>query len=169
VNADLDVLEGAFMIRRLQPFFANVQKRLTKSPKLYIRDTGLLHFLAGLRNSRELTTWHKRGHSFEGLVIEELCAMADDQLVRPEVFFWRTQAGAEVDLLIRNGGQLLPIEIKLGSSIDHYGYAGLRQCMSDLGLKRGWVVNTAEERRMLAPGIEQIPWSAIVAGEVKLF
>jgi predicted AAA+ superfamily ATPase len=169
VNADLDVLEGAFMIRRLQPFFANVQKRLTKSPKLYIRDTGLLHFLAGLRTSRDLNTWPKRGHSFEGLVIEELCAMADDQLVRPEVFFWRTQAGAEVDLLIRNGGQVLPIEIKLGTSIDQYGYAGLRQCMTDLGLKRGWVVNTAEERRMLSPGIEQIPWSAIVAGDVDLF
>jgi predicted AAA+ superfamily ATPase len=169
VNADLDVLEGAFMIRRLQPYFANVQKRLTKSPKLYVRDTGLLHFLAGLRNSNELTTWPKRGHSFEGLVIEELCAMASDQLVRPEVFFWRTQSGAEVDLLIRNGNQVLPIEIKLGSSIDQYGYAGLRQCMSDLGLKRGWVLNTSTERRVLSPGIEQIPWSAIVSGEVKLF
>lgn len=169
VNADLDVLEGAFMIRRLQPFFANVQKRLTKSPKLYVRDTGLLHFLAGLRNSRELTTWPKRGHSFEGLVIEEIIALAQDTLVRPEVFFWRTQAGAEVDLLVRNGNQLLPIEIKLGSSIDQYGYAGLRQCMNDLGLKRGWVVNTSKERRMLAPGIEQVPWSAVVAGEVKLF
>jgi predicted AAA+ superfamily ATPase len=169
VNADLDVLEGAFMVRRLQPFFANVQKRLTKSPKLYIRETGLLHFLAGLRSSRELTTWHKRGHSFEGLVIEELCAMADDQLVRPEVFFWRTQAGAEVDLLIRNGNQLLPVEIKLGTTIDPRSLAGLKQCMSDLGLKRGWVVNTAEERRMLSPGIEQVPWSAIEAGEVKLF
>jgi hypothetical protein len=74
-----------------------------------------------------------------------------------------------VDLLIRNGGQVLPIEIKLGASIDQYGYAGLRQCMTDLGLKRGWVVNTAEERRMLSPGIEQIPWSAIVAGDVDLF
>ena len=169
VNADLDVLEGSFMVRRLQPYFANVQKRLTKSSKLYIRDTGLLHFLAGLRNNAELNTWPKRGHSFEGLVIEELCAMADDQLVRPEVFFWRTQAGAEVDLLIRNGRQLLPIEIKLGASIDPRGLAGLKQCMSDLGLKRGWVVNTAEERRMLSPGIEQIPWSEIVAGDVKLF
>jgi predicted AAA+ superfamily ATPase len=85
------------------------------------------------------------------------------------VFFWRTQAGAEVDLLIRNGGQLLAIEIKLGTSIYPRSLAGLKQCMSDLGLKRGWVVNTAEDRRMLSPGIEQIPWSAIVAGEVKLF
>ncbi|MCC6939250.1 MAG: ATP-binding protein [Flavobacteriales bacterium] len=169
VNADLEVLEGSFMVRRLQPYFANVQKRLTKSPKLYIRDTGVLHFLAGLRSTNELKTWHKRGHSFEGLVIEELCAMAEDRLVRPEVFFWRTQAGAEVDLLIRNGRQILPIEIKLGTSIDPRSLAGLKQCMLDLGLKRGWVVNSATERRMLLPGIEQIPWSAVVSGKVDLF
>ncbi len=85
------------------------------------------------------------------------------------MFFWRTQAGAEVDLLIRNGNQILPVEIKLGTTIDPRSLAGLKQCMSDLGLKRGWVVNTSEERRMLSPGIEQIPWSAVVAGEVKLF
>lgn len=169
VNGDLDVLEGAFMIRRLQPFFANVQKRLTKSPKLYIRDTGLLHFLAGLRTAKELDTWPKRGHSFEGLVIEELIALANDTLVRPEVFFWRTQAGAEVDLLIRNGTKILPVEIKLGSSIDPQGLRGLKQCMSDLGLKRGWVVNTANDRKMLAPGIEQVPWQEIAAGEIQLF
>lgn len=90
-------------------------------------------------------------------------------LVRHEVFFWRTLAGAEVDLLIRNGGQLLPVEIKLVTTIDPRSLAGSGQCMSDLGLKRAWVMNTAEERRMLAPGIEQVPWSAIVAGEVKLF
>ena len=63
---DLDVLEGAYMIRRLHPYHANVQKRLTKSRKLYVRDTGLLHFLAGLRQPRELATWPKRGASFEG-------------------------------------------------------------------------------------------------------
>ncbi|MBS1938621.1 MAG: ATP-binding protein [Bacteroidetes bacterium] len=169
VNSDLDVLEGAYMIRRLPPFFANVQKRLTKSPKLYIRDTGLLHFLAGLRTAKELETWPKRGHSFEGLVIEELIALANDTLVRPEVFFWRTQAGAEVDLLIRNGNRILPVEIKLGSTVDPHGLRGLQQCMADLGLKRGWVVNTAGERRLLAPGIEQVPWSAITAGEARLF
>lgn len=95
--------------------------------------------------------------------------MADDHLVRPEVFFWRTQAGAEVDLLIRNGNQVLPIEIKLGSSIDPRSLAGLKQCMKDLELKRGWVVNTAAEHRMLAPGIEQVPWRMIEAGEVALF
>lgn len=169
VAGDLDVLEGAYMIRRLPPYHANVQKRLTKSQKLYVRDTGLLHFLAGLRQPRELMTWPKRGASFEGMVIEELVALAARRLVRPGIFFWRTQAGAEVDLLIVEGRRMLPIEIKLGAAVNHYAVAGLRQCMKDLGLRRGWVVTTGPERRRLSPGIEMIPWLDIASGQIELF
>jgi predicted AAA+ superfamily ATPase len=169
VTGDLDVLEGAYMIRRLSPYYANVQKRLTKSQKLYVRDTGLLHFLAGLRQPRELTTWPKRGASFEGMVIEELVALAGRRLVRPGIFFWRTQAGAEVDLLIVEGRRILPVEIKLGAALNHYAVAGLRQCMKDLGLRRGWAVTTGRERRQLSPGIEIIPWLDIASGQVELF
>jgi len=169
VAGDLDVLEGAYMIRRLQPFHANVQKRLTKSSKLYVRDTGLLHFLAGLRRPQELTTWNKRGASFESLVVEELAALAAHRLVRPEFFFWRTQAGAEVDLLIREGRRILPVEIKIGAAVDHYAVAGLRQCMKDLGLNRGWVVTTAQERQQMSAGIEVIPWADVASGRIELF
>lgn len=169
VTGDLDVLEGAYMIRRLAPYHANVQKRLTKSPKLYVRDTGLLHFLAGLRQPKELGTWSKRGASFEGLVIEELAALAARRLVRPGLFFWRTQAGAEVDLLIVDGRRILPIEIKLGAAVNQYAVAGLRQCMKDLGLRRGWVVTSGTERRRLSPEIEIIPWLDIAAGRIDLF
>lgn len=169
IAGDLDVLEGAFMVRRLQPFFANVQKRLTKSPKIYVRDTGLLHHLAGLRHPRELATWPRRGNSFEGLVVEELAALAARRLTRPELFFWRTQAGAEVDLLIVEGRKILPVEIKLGASVDRYGLAGLRQCMNDLGLRRAWVVASADEARHLAPGIDLVPWEHVAAGSVDLF
>lgn len=169
IAGDLDVLDGAFMLRQLPPYYANVQKRLTKSVKLYVRDTGLLHFLAGLRRPPELATWPKRGASFEGLVIEELAALAARRLVRPELFFWRTQAGAEVDLLIVEGRRILPIEIKVGSAVDRYAVAGLRQCMKDLGLRRGLVVSTARERRRLSPDIEIIPWSDIISGQIELF
>jgi hypothetical protein len=169
IAGDLDVLEGAFMVRRLQPFFANVQKRLTKSPKIYVRDTGLLHHLAGLRHPRELSTWPRRGSSFEGLVVEELAALAARRLTRPELFFWRTQAGAEVDLLIVEGRKILPVEIKLGAAVDRYALAGLRQCMKDLGLRRAWVVASAGEPRHLAPGIELVPWERVAAGSVDLF
>jgi hypothetical protein len=169
VAGDLDVLEGAFMIRRLPPYFANVQKRLTKSPKLYVRDTGLLHHLAGLRQPRELATWPRRGSSFEGLVVEELVALARSRLARPEAFFWRTQAGAEVDLVIVEGRKILPIEVKLGASVAGRDLAGLRQCMSDLGLRRGLVVTSGREARRLAPGIELVPWERVIAGELDLF
>jgi hypothetical protein len=135
-----------------------VQKRLTKSPKLYVRDSGLLHFLAGLRRPAELKTWPKRGASFEGLVIEEIAALATYRLVRPEFYFWRTQAGAEVDLLVVDGRRILPIEIKLG----------LRNCMKDLGLRRGLVIATAKERRRLSSTIEIVPWSEVAAGNIEL-
>ena len=168
VAGDLDVLEATFMIRRLPPYYANVQKRLTKSAKLYLRDTGLLHFLAGLRAPAELETWPRRGASFEGLVIEELAAWAAARFVRPGIFFWRTQAGAEVDLLIVDGRRIYPVEIKLGAAVDARSLAGLRQCMSDLSLKRGFVVTTGEERRSIGSSIEILPWHAIARGEVDI-
>jgi predicted AAA+ superfamily ATPase len=103
------------------------------------------------------------------MVIEELAAPAAQRLVRPELFFWRTQAGAEVDLLIVEGRRILPIEIKLGAAINHHAVAGLRQCMKDLGLRRGWVVTTAPERRQLSAEIEIIPWAHLASGQVELF
>lgn len=163
VQNDLDVLEATFMIRRLQPFFANVQKRLTKSPKLYVRDTGILHLLAGLRAPSELTTWPKRGSSFEGLVIEEIIALASLRLTRPEFYFWRTQAGAEVDLLVVQGNAVVPIEIKLSASIDRHAVSGLRQCMSDLGAPRGFVVYGGNERVSLSKDIELVPFAQLSA------
>jgi len=168
VDGDLDVLEQTFMVRRLRPFHANVQKRLTKSPKLYVRDTGLLHFLAGLREPSELSTWARRGASFEGLVIEELVAWTQDRLTRPEAFFWRTQAGAEVDLLLVHGRRIVPVEIKLGAAVGSRDLAGLRHCMADLGLRRGFVVCGAEERRRLDGGIELLPCRAVARGDFEL-
>lgn len=168
VSGDLDVLEATFMVRRLQPYHANVQKRLTKSAKLYVRDTGLLHFLAGLREPCQLETWPRRGASFEGVVIEELAALAAERIVRPGLYFWRTHAGAEVDLLVADGRRILPVEIKLGAAVDPRSLAGLRQCMQDLSLKRGVVVTTSPERRMLGRGIELVPWSDVAAGNYDL-
>lgn len=167
VAGDLFVLEGADMIRRLHPYHANVQKRLTRSRKVYIRDTGLLHFLACLRQPKELLTWPKRGASFEGMVVEELVALAAQSLVRPGIFFRRTQAGAEVDLLIAEGQGMLAIEIKLGVPVSHNAVAGLRQCMKDLGLRRGRVVTTGPGKHRLSPGIEIIPWRDIVSGQIE--
>ena len=164
VNHYLDVLEGAFLIRRLAPLHANVQKRLTKRPKIYFRDSGLLHYLAHLRRPEDLETWPRRGHSFEGLVIEEIAALAEQHLSRPEICFWRTQAGAEVDLILHHRGRRIPIEIKLGTTVDRYAVAGLRQFLKDFDVKRGWVVANVAERRHLGRDIEIVPWEDVMSG-----
>ncbi len=163
VTDHLDVLEGAFMIRRLQPYFANVQKRLTKAPKIYVRDTGLLHFLAGLREPRELDSWPGRGRSFEGMVIEEIAALAAERAVRPELFYWRTHGGGEVDLIVRDGRRIVAIEIKLAAAVDRHGVAGLRECMKDLGLREGFVVSNAAEPHTIGEHIRVIPWAHIAS------
>ena len=71
--------------------------------------------------------------------------------------------------MITEGRHILPVEFKAGATVDRYALAGLRQCMKDLGLRRGWIVTTARERRQISAGIEIIPWAEIAAGEVKLF
>ena len=160
----LDILEGALLIRRLQPYHANVKKRLVKSPKLYVRDSGILHRLAGLSGEADLELWAHRGPSFEGLVSEELISAAENELVSPEFFFYRTQAGAEVDLLIRSGHRIWPVEVKLGIDIRHYDTAGLRSCMQDLALDRGFVITRGTEPRALGRGIHALPLEQIVSG-----
>jgi predicted AAA+ superfamily ATPase len=164
VANDLDVLDGVFLIRRLPPFFANIQKRLTKSPKVYIRDTGILHLLAGLGAPAELSTWARRGASFEGLVIEEIAALARERVVRPGIHFWRTQAGGEVDLVVTDGPRIVPIEVKVSGNVDHHALRGLRACMADLGARKGWIVVAAGERTRIGRDLEIVPWADVVEG-----
>jgi len=152
------------MIRRLQPFHANISKRLVKSPKLYIRDTGLLHHLAGLRQPRDLDTWPGRGQSWEGFVLEELIRRAKLRWPAPNFYFWRTQAGAEADLIIENGRTRLAIEIKSGVSLPAKSLLGIRQCMKDLGLRSGFVIYRGDRTLRVAPGLSAIPWAQLEKG-----
>jgi uncharacterized protein len=164
----LDALEGAFMIRRLRPHLANVAKRLTKTPKIYIRDSGILHRLAALESPDDLAVWPRRGASFEGAVVEELIARASDRTVRPYAAYWRTATGDEIDLLLGTERRFFPIEIKAGVAIDARDLAGMRRGMTDLGLKRGWVVTGGGERRDLGGGLEAVPWPELARGAVEL-
>lgn len=162
----LDILEGSLMIQRLPPHFANLRKRLVKRPKLYISDSGILHWLAGLRRRGDLETWIGRGASFEGLVAGELIARARLELSAPRFSFYRTQAGAEVDLLIEDGKTIYPVEIKHGVSVGQYDTVGLRHCMADLGIAKGYIVSRGDEVRRLGNGITALPWVEIVKGAI---
>ncbi|MFP6663431.1 MAG: ATP-binding protein [Deltaproteobacteria bacterium] len=148
----IDILEGIFLVRRLPPYFANIGKRLVKSPKVYLRDTGMLHSLLGMGFARKSVVAHpKAGSSFETFCIEQLLFHARLADPTSEAFFYRTHSGTEVDLLLRLRGELLPIEIKLGSSVPDL--KGLRTCMADLALPRGYVVNLAKEAGVVGRGI----------------
>ncbi|MEK6606444.1 MAG: ATP-binding protein, partial [Myxococcota bacterium] len=161
VDHILDIFEGTFLIRRLRPYFANIGKRLVKSPKLYVRDTGILHALLGLPYERGALLCHpKAGASFETFCIEQILGHARLVDARAEGFFFRTHSGVEVDLLLRTRGKLVPIEIRLGTAVPDT--RGMEACMRDLALPRGYVVSPRPDRRQVRPGIWQCGLHALL-------
>ena len=106
----LDILAGTFMIRILPPWFENLGKRQVKSPKMYFRDNGLLNALLGLKEQDQLDRYPKQGAFWEGFALEELIRVFN--ATPGEYYFWRTQAGAELDLLIIKDGKRLGFEFK---------------------------------------------------------
>jgi len=116
INSYLDYLVGAFLIRRLQPYRANIKKRLVKSPKIYWRDSGLLHALLGVSDDRTLLRQPGVGASWEGYVIETVLGALSAQGRSFEAFYFRTSDQHEIDLLLDFGEELWAVEIKLTSS-----------------------------------------------------
>jgi uncharacterized protein len=148
----VDIFEGVFLVRRLPPYAANLRKRLVKSPKVYLRDTGILHSLLGIPFTKSALLAHpKAGASFESFCIEQILLHA--RLVDPaaEGFFFRTHTGQEVDLILRLRDALVPIEIKLG--LTPPDTRSLESCMRDLSLPRGYVVNLSAEPTEIRRGV----------------
>jgi predicted AAA+ superfamily ATPase len=116
VNAYLNYLEHAYLIRRLQPFHTTIRKRLVKSPKVYWRDTGLLHSLQGVTSSDDLIVQPWVGFSWEGFVIEQILTCLEAQGAHYEAYFFRTNDGYELDLLLILNGKKWAFEIKLSGA-----------------------------------------------------
>jgi hypothetical protein len=153
VSHHVDLLSDLMMTRRLQPWFVNVGKRLVKSPKVYWRDSGIVHALLGIETLAQLLGHPIAGQSWEGFVIEQLtAAMAD----RGTPWFYRTSAGAEIDLLIeRPGGALWAYEIKRTSAPTVE--KGFHIACDDVKAKRRIVVHGGDKRYPMANKIEAIP------------
>ena len=113
----LSMLEASFLIVLLRPHFRNFNKRLVKSPKLYFLDTGLLCYLLRIRSSDELRIHSARGGVFESWVLSELLKNYYNGGTEPDVYFWRDSTGHEVDFLVEQGQELIPIEIKSGETV----------------------------------------------------
>ncbi len=156
VNRYVDILEQTFLVRKLPPYFANIRKRLVKSPKVYFRDTGLLHFFLGIHSATVLDTHPARGMSWEAFIVEQLLSAFQRVVPESRAYFWRTAQGEEVDLLMDLGKRQVPFEIKLQSSPRAEDARGLRRCMDDLKLPRGYVVYPGPESYSLGGGLSAL-------------
>lgn len=136
----LDHLVDALVVRRLEPWHANLGKRLVKSPRLYLRDAGLLHALLGVRDADELSGHPSAGASWEGFVVEQVCARLP---AGASVSFYRTAAGAELDLVVELGRRRIGVEAKLSSAPTVT--KGFRQACEDVGVSEAWVVAPVRE------------------------
>ncbi|OGR33273.1 MAG: hypothetical protein A2005_01945 [Desulfuromonadales bacterium GWC2_61_20] len=151
VRRYLDLLEGVFMVRQLQPWHANLKKRQVKSPKVYFRDSGVLHNLLGIRGDRGLLNHPACGASWEGYVIEETIRVVSPD----ESYFWATHNGAELDLLLVKNGLRLGIECKRSDAPRLT--PSMRTSLTDLELDRLVVIYPGTKRYSLAEGVEVRP------------
>ncbi len=159
VRRYLDTLTQTLMVRQLQPWHANLAKRQVKSPKVYFRDSGLLHALMDVTTLEQLLSHPRCGASWEGFALEQVLRLA-----RPdEAFFWATHQGAELDLLMLKGERRVGVEFKRADSPQ------VTRSMSiageDLRLDALYVVYPGEKRYQLAPGIEAVPLWAALGGD----
>ena len=152
----LDVLTQTFMLRQLQPWFENLGKRQVKAPKIYFRDSGLLHALMGTPTLPELLAHPRCGASWEGFALEQVLRVAAPE----SAWFWATHNGAELDLLLFRQGRRVGVEFK---RMDAPRITpSMTIAMHDLGLDALYVVYPGERRYALAPRIEVVPLAALV-------
>ena len=151
----LDLLTDALVLRQLQPWHANLGKRQVKAPKIYVRDSGLLHQLLGLESEKALLSHPKLGASWEGFVIEQVLSIEPYD----EAWFWATHQGAEIDLLLRRGDRLFGVECKRADAPK--STPSMRNALVDLGLERVAVIYPGAKRYPLGESVEAVPLKAL--------
>ncbi len=155
VRRYLDLLTDALVIRQLPPWHANLRKRQVKSPKVYVRDSGLLHELLGIHDQSSLLLHPKLGASWEGFAIEQVLATE----AHTEAAFWATHQGAEIDLVLRRQGRLYGVECK---RVDAPRMTpSIRIALDELGLERVAVLYPGPTRYALAERVEAVPLAAL--------
>jgi predicted AAA+ superfamily ATPase len=156
VRRYLDLMTGVFMIRQLPPWFENLGKRQVKAPKVYVRDSGLLHALLGIANQRDLEHHPKVGASWEGYAVEEvLKALQPD-----EAYYWATHNGAEIDLVLFKKSRRIGVECKRADAPTLT--RSMHIALTDLRLNRIFVVYPGEKRYTLAKRVEVVPLAEFV-------
>ena len=156
VKNHLDLLTDMFLVRQLPPLWANVKKRLVKSPKVYIRDSGLLHALLRIRDRDALYGHPEVGPSWEGWAVEQILAFAPQGCDRA---FYRTSAGAEIDLILEPEGGKPRLAIEFKHALDPRPSKGFWSALADLQPARGFVVYPGSEVYPMRQGVTAVPVS----------
>ena len=160
VRGHLDALTDSLMVRQLHPWYVNLAKRQVKSPKVYLRDTGLLHRLLGVTTTADLLSHPKVGASWEGFVIEQLLSLLEPR----EAWFWGTHQGAEMDLLMEIDGRLVGFEVK--RTDQPRLTPSIRSALTDLKLDQVFLVHAGAHTFPLAERVTAIPAAALLADGV---
>jgi len=163
VQRYLDILTETFMVRSLSPWLANIKKRQIKSPKIYIRDSGILHCLLQVRNISELKLHPKLGASWEGFAIEEISRYLN--LRTEESYFWGVHEQSELDLLTEIKGNRVGFEFKFNDAPSLN--SSMKNAMRTLKLHKIWIIYPGSKYYDLSPDIHVAPLSSIV--ETKTF
>lgn len=162
VQNALDLFVGYFIVRRLEPFHINLGKRLVKAPKVYLRDSGLLHHLLGIAEPDTLLSSPSRGNSFEGFMIQQIAATEEIHHPGSRFYFFRTHAGAEIDLIIDRGTERIGIELKAGAAIEARDSANLRRGIDDGVIHRGIIAYQGSRRFEAREGVSVMPAEAVL-------
>lgn len=150
VKAWLSVLEASYLIFLLQPHFKNFNRRLTKSPKIYFYDTGLVCALLGIESAETLANHYLRGGLFESLIISELMKNRFNQGMNPNLYFWRDKDGHEVDCIAEWASRLIAFEIKSGRTVSQDFFEGLAYWskLSANSVKNNFVIYGGDDRQL---------------------
>ena len=162
-KAWLSVLEATFQVIILRPYFAKVGKRLVKTPKVYFSDTGTLCYLAALKDPEHAASGPMGGAIFETAVLTEILKTLVHRGENPQIYFWRTASGREVDFVVSAAGKLIPIEVKVSATPRPAMASGIRAFQKDLMGKAapGYVVHPGDVRLPLAPDVSAIPFAQL--------
>ncbi len=162
-KAWLAVLEATFQVIILRPYFANVGKRLVKTPKVYFADVGTLCYLVGLKDPAHAAAGPMGGAIFETAVLTEIIKTISHRGQEPQVYFWRTAAGAEVDIVVAAGDRLIPLEVKLSATPRSTMARHLTAFQKDLAAQAapGFLIHPGEVCLPLAPGVTALPFGEL--------
>lgn len=159
----LSILEATYQVIVLRPYYANVSKRLVKTPKVYFTDVGTLCYLVGLKDPEHAAAGPMGGAIMETVVLSEIVKGIMNRGADPRVYFWRTSSGVEIDILIDENGKLVPIEVKLSATPKPGMAAAIRSLRDDLGGKiaHGYVVHPGDTRLPLGNEVTALPFGEL--------